>query len=159
MCLKKLIVKQQMYSALSFSFYFWTLFSFYSPPLWFHCFYSFSLIFSLIHLLSFSLFISIVHSPLCQIWLSFFCSRHNGETAEGPHRQQVTSSPAYVKRWRGAMVTEPYKAREDRLILMGSWREQLVSRLKKLLWRLTGTKILIILWVAIKAIGRQRKQR
>lgn len=33
--------------------------------------------------------------------------------AAGTHRKQVTSSHAYVKKWRGTMVTKPFKAVED----------------------------------------------
>lgn len=57
------------------------------------------------------LFIHMLESPCCQMWISvLYCTRLNTESSRH-QRHQVTSSPADVNTWRGTMVTKPSKAR------------------------------------------------
>lgn len=92
--------------------------------------------------------------PLLSAMIAFFSFLEKGQW------RVSLLSPAYVKTWKGTMVTKPSKPREDVLTVMDGHDEEPVYQTKnKWLWRLTRSKTLITLWVAIRGSSRQRKQR
>lgn len=76
--------------------------------------------------------------------------------AAGTRRKQVTSRHAYVKKWRGTMVTKPLKG----WVSDGKLERAACFQTKnKRRWRLTQIKFLITSEVAIRGSSRQREQR